>query len=238
MSRSRPPALEVRDLRVFHGRMEVVHGARVTVHAGEVTALLGVNGAGKTTFVSGIAGVLRSTGTVLLAGANLASARPWERTRRGLSLVQEGRRLFHQLSVLDNLHLATWGARRTKDEVGGRLEEVFALFPVLARKRSHGASTLSGGEQQMLAIGQGIMSFPQVLILDEPTAGLAPIVVGQMLEAVKELARRGFAVLLVDQSLQAARVAADRVVFMRLGQTGDALSPGQIGEEMIDAYLR
>lgn len=209
--------LEARDLSVFRGAMEIVHKATIKLRAGTVTALVGLNGAGKTTLVEGLAGLLRTRGTILLDDKPLGSLNTWSRASRGLSIVQEGRKVFHSMTVLDNLLLPAWHRASSKGEIETQLGVVFRLFAVLARKRHDPVVRLSGGEQQMLAIGQGLMGFPRLLVLDEPAAGLAPIVVEQVIESIHYLSRLGQSVLVVEQSLNRARRIAEQSYIMRLG---------------------
>jgi branched-chain amino acid transport system ATP-binding protein len=162
--------------------------------------------------------VLHTRGVILMDGEPIGNLRIWARSTRGLAIVQEGRKVFHRLTVLDNLLLPAWHQARSQKEIDAQLKVVFQLFSVLDRKRNDPVARLSGGEQQMLAIGQGLMSFPRLLVLDEPTAGLAPIIVEQVIESIHHLSALGQSVLVLEQSLSRARRIADRSYVMRLGQ--------------------
>lgn len=230
--------LEGREVRVFHGRTEVVHGVSFEVPTAQVSAILGVNGAGKTSLMGGIVGTLSCSGAITFEGSRIDGLPPWQRSHLGIALVQEGRRLFHGMTVGENLGLAAWRRGRTKPEIAKQLALVCDLFPILERKSSHPASRLSGGEQQMLAVAQGIMTFPKLLILDEPTAGLAPKIVAQMLQAIQRLAREGFTTLIVEQSIANVRRVAQRVVIMKVGTMQRNLGVADLNDAIEAEYLR
>jgi branched-chain amino acid transport system ATP-binding protein len=209
------PVLEIRDLTVRRGLVEAVRGVRLQVGRGRIATLIGPNGAGKTTLLAAVAGLLPvAAGEVRLEGASLAGASVEENVRRGLLLVPESRELFAGMSVEDNLLLGGFTRRREPRPVrAARFEEVFGLFPRLRERRAQLAGTLSGGERQMLALGRALMAAPRVLLLDEPSLGLAPRVVREVLEAVAALRDRGASILLVEQNARAAlRVADDAYV--------------------------
>lgn len=209
--------LSVADLGSGYGRVQVLHGVGLDVAEGEIVALLGSNGAGKTTLLRAISGVqpLRG-GSVSLDGIDMTRQSPHARVAQGLVQVPEGRQVFAPLSVEDNLLLGAY--RRTPSAgVETMMKRVYDLFPVLADRRHQAAGDLSGGQQQMLALGRAMMAEPRMLLLDEPSMGLAPIVAGQILDAVRQLNREGVTVLLVEQNAHAALRIADRAYVLENG---------------------
>jgi len=216
--------LDVREIDVRYGPIHAVRGVSLRVGAGEIVTIIGANGAGKSTILKAVVGLLRpSSGEVRLEGESLAALRPANIVRRGIAMVPEGRRVFPRLSVLDNLRLGGYG--RPKIEVGQTLDRVFTLFPRLRERRRQLAGTLSGGEQQMLAIGRGLMSQPRLLLLDEPSMGLAPLLVQQIFETILAINERGTTILLVEQNAHMALAVADRGYVMENGRivlTGEA----------------
>jgi branched-chain amino acid transport system ATP-binding protein len=210
--------LAVRDLTVHYGRIAAVRGISLSVDRGELVAIVGPNGAGKTTTLSAIMGVARPTaGDVLLDGVSINGAPPESVVRRGVVLVPEGRRIFGTLTVAENLMLGAT-ARPQRREVQAEVERQLDRFPAL-RSRLHGpAGRLSGGEQQMLAIARGLMSAPRLLLLDEPSLGLAPMMVERVLESVLALRDEGVTVVLVEQNAHRAIELADRTYVLRTGQ--------------------
>ena len=209
------PLLNVAGLSTGYGKIGVLHGIDLTVGVGEVVALLGPNGAGKTTLLRAISGLLPSAGSVRFAGRDLAGASPREAVKAGLAHVIEGHRVFTQLAVLDNLLLAAYDLPR--GERAARIEEVLGLFPEIAAKRHERAVTLSGGQQQILAVAQGLVRRPRLLMLDEPSAGLSPVLVDRVLVVVRRLREAGIAVLLVEQLIEKALALADRVYALARG---------------------
>ncbi|MEU8821742.1 ABC transporter ATP-binding protein [Actinoplanes sp. NPDC048796] len=209
--------LRLSGLAAGYGRIEVLHGVDLTVGAGEVVCLIGRNGAGKTTLLKTVAGLIRPTrGQVLLRGRDITGRPvPW-RHRAGVSLVPEGRHVFAPLSVHDNLLLGGYG--RPRRAVTAAVAEVYARFPRLAERRRQTAGTLSGGEQQMLAIGRALMSAPAVILLDEPSLGLAPLVVSEVETIIAGLAGAEAGVLLVEQNAAVAFRVADRGYLMERGR--------------------
>ncbi len=196
---------------------EVLHGVSLEVRPGQTVVLLGPNGAGKSTLLATIAGLVRNrSGRVVLDGRDVSGMAAHDRARIGISLVPEGRRIFKRQTVEDNLLIGAYASERSWRPEAFRW--VYDLFPVLARKRGKTASTLSGGEQQMLAVAQAIMGKPRILLLDEPSAGLAPALVKQLLERVRLLRERGVAVLMVEQVVSSALAVADYVYVLRNGQ--------------------
>jgi branched-chain amino acid transport system ATP-binding protein len=201
--------LEVEALDVHYGDVQAIHGLSLTVEEGEIVTLIGSNGAGKTTTVNALSGVLRPRGgEIRYRGQSLAGVPAHARVGMGLVHVPEGRMLFPQLSVAENLRMGSY-PRAVRAKAAATLESVFALFPRLHERREQAAGTLSGGEQQMVAIGRGLMAHPQLLILDEPSIGLAPLLVAEMFRAIQAINARGVAILLIEQnavqSLQLAR---------------------------------
>ena len=209
--------LDVRGLETGYGKIGVLHSVSLTVAAGEVVALVGPNGAGKTTLLRAISGLLPWTaGDIAFAGKSLSGFGPRETARAGLVHVIEGHRVFTQQSVYDNLLLAGYDVPRA--ERSQRIEEALGYFPEIAVKRHDLGGALSGGQQQMLVVAQGLVRRPRLLMLDEPSAGLAPVLVDRVLSVVGELRRKGTAVLLVEQLVEKALVSADRVYALARGR--------------------
>ena len=210
MSPVEPPALELRGVSAGYGRIEVVRDLDIVVPAGSVVALLGPNGAGKTTTLSAIAGTIPlMQGDLLLEGRSIGGLSTYERTRRGIVLVPEGRSVFPSLSVEDNLELVVRAATTSSGVRAERLAEVWEIFPRLAERREQRAGTLSGGEQQMLAMSRAFLSSARVLLLDEISMGLAPVLVESLFDAVQKLRERGRTIVLVEQFLTYALQLAD-----------------------------
>jgi branched-chain amino acid transport system ATP-binding protein len=226
------PLLSVRGLTAGYGDIVAVRDVELEVRAGEIVTVLGTNGAGKTTLLGAIAGLVRRFGgTVDLDGGSIDHLRPHARARRGLSLVQENKRLFRQLSVRDNLVVAA--PRLGRDEFERREASVHELFPALQEKRSEPAGSLSGGQQQMLAIAQALMARPKVLLLDEPSAGLAPLLVKEVLDRVADIAAQGIGVVLVEQAVHQALRVASRVYLLRLGLCSEQLGFREGGPQQL-----
>jgi branched-chain amino acid transport system ATP-binding protein len=203
------PLLNVSALTTGYGKIRVLAGVDLKVRAGEVVALVGPNGAGKTTLLRAVSGLLPWQGSVHFAGHDLAGFGPRETVKAGLAHVVEGHRVFTQLSVVDNLMLSVYDLPRR--ERSARAAEVLALFPEIAVKRHERAAWLSGGQQQILAVAQGLIRRPRLLMLDEPSAGLSPVLVDRVLDVVQRLREAGSAVLLVEQLIEKALALADRV---------------------------
>jgi branched-chain amino acid transport system ATP-binding protein len=204
------PLLSVARLESGHGKIRVLHGIDLHVSAGEVVALLGPNGAGKTTLLRALSGLLPvNSGDVHFGGRDIANATPRQTAREGLVHVIEGHRVFTQLSVTDNLLLAAYDLPR--GERAARLEQALSFFPEIAEKRHERGGALSGGQQQMLTVAQGLIRRPRLLMLDEPSAGLSPVLVDRVLDVIVRLRGNGTAVLLVEQLLEKALAVADRV---------------------------
>ena len=223
------PLLTVADLVTGYGKIGVLHGVSLTINAGEVVTLLGPNGAGKTTLLRAISGLLPWSGKIHFDGHDLAGTGPRETVKAGLFHVIEGHRVFTQLTVLDNLLLAAYDLPH--GERTARVEEALALFPEIAAKRHDRAVTLSGGQQQILAVAQGLVRRPRLLMLDEPSAGLSPVLVDRVLIVARRLRESGTAVLLVEQLIEKALALADRVYALARGsivleaKTGEANLP-------------
>ncbi|HLG80729.1 MAG TPA: ABC transporter ATP-binding protein [Bradyrhizobium sp.] len=208
--------LQVRDAHVAYGKVEAVRSVSLEVGQDEIVTIIGANGAGKTTLLNAIMGVLPLKGAVSFAGQDLAELEIEDRVALGLSLVAEHRELFWSMSVEDNLLLGAF--RSPKSATSSSFERVYALFPRLKERRRQLAGTLSGGEQQMLAMGRALMGAPKLLMLDEPSLGLAPIIVADIFRTVAELRSAGVSVLLVEQNAQAALKIAARAYVMELGE--------------------
>ena len=231
--------LELDDVRVHYGRVQALHGLSLKVEQGEIVALLGNNGAGKTTTLSAASGLVRpSGGTIRFDGRDISAAHPWDVVAAGLVHVPEGRRVFSTLTVLENLQL---GGYLVKDQrvVAERIEHVYELLPLLAERRAQQGGTLSGGEQQMLAIGRALVAGPKMLMLDEPSMGLAPLVVAAVMQVIRTVSEQGTTVLLVEQNARAALKITDRAYVIDQGVTtieGDAATLAR-DPRIIEAYL-
>jgi len=213
--------LRVCDLEAGYGHVRVLKGVSIEVAVGEAVTLIGANGAGKSTLLKVLAGLLPAWGgSVELEGKDITGMRAHKRVREGLVLVPEGRMLFASMSVEDNLRLGAYsrGGKGAASEFGEDRATVYELFPVLGRRATQTAATLSGGEQQMLAIGRALMARPRLLLLDEPSLGLAPKVVTEIFSALQELRRRGLTTLLVEQDARVALRHADRGYVVRTGE--------------------
>ena len=232
--------LQLRNLSVFYGPVEAVHQVNLDVRPGEIVTVIGPNGAGKTTLLSAAMGLLPSKGEIGFEGQRILRPSVEAMVSRGVALVPEKRELFGEMSVEDNLLLggfSLWskGQRDQKQ----RMDEVFAIFPRLKERRAQMASTLSGGERQMLAIGRALMAKPRLLMLDEPSLGLAPLIVKEVLQVVASLRNHGVSVLLVEQNARAALKVADRAYVLEMGAVAlsgaarDLLNDRRI----IDTYL-
>jgi branched-chain amino acid transport system ATP-binding protein len=233
-----PPLLEVRDLRVSYGQIEAVRGISFAVSAGQVVALIGSNGAGKTTTLRTLSGLLRPAGgEIRLDGERIDHLPAHEIVARGVAHAPEGRRLFPRMTIRENLDLGAY--RRHDAEIDADVANVYELFPILAERRSQAAGTLSGGEQQMLAIGRALMSRPRLLMLDEPSMGLSPLVMRTIFATLAELKARGTTLLLVEQNAQAALALADAGHVLETGRivlSGSATD--LLGDENVrKAYL-
>nr|WP_296067069.1 ABC transporter ATP-binding protein [uncultured Actinoplanes sp.] len=228
------PLLEVVDLAAGYGRIEALHGVGVSVGPAEAVCLIGRNGAGKTTLIKTIAGLIRpSRGRILLRGEDITSWPVQRRTRAGIATVPEGRHVFAPLSVHDNLLLG--GYRRDRRAVRASLDQVYGRFPRLFERRVQAAGTLSGGEQQMLAIGRALMSAPALILLDEPSLGLAPRAVAEMTEILTGLADADTGILLVEQHADVAFTVAARGYLL---ERGDVRASGPSSDLRTDVRVR
>jgi branched-chain amino acid transport system ATP-binding protein len=231
--------LEVENLHVRYGRRDVLHGVALSVRQGEIVTLIGSNGAGKTTLLKTISGIVRSSeGAITFDDERIDRMAPHAIISRGLVQIPEGRLLFPQMTVLEHLEL---GALRAQDRGGpvAPLDQVFELFPILAERRQQKAGTLSGGQQQMVAIGRGLMAAPRCLMLDEPSLGLAPIMVDALADTIVSLHRSGLTILLVEQRVDLALRLADRGYVMETGRIvlEDKADTLLADERVREAYL-
>jgi branched-chain amino acid transport system ATP-binding protein len=229
--------LEVADLSVTYGAIQALNGVGLRLAEGEIVTLIGANGAGKTTTLRAIMGLVRSSGSISYRGESIRTRATHRLVRDGLVLVPEGRIVFANLSVQENLEMGAY-SRRDRG-VARDFERVFTLFPRLAERRKQTAGTLSGGEQQMLAIGRALMSQPRVLLLDEPSLGLAPIVVHAIFEAIEEIHRSGVPVLLVEQNANAALRHSSRAYVLETGRVALEGSSADVAAnpKVKEAYL-
>lgn len=211
--------LEVQDLHVYYGHVHALKGVSFHVRPGEIVALLGANGAGKSTTLRAISGLVRPRqGDIRWQGRSLRNVPAHAIVSLGVSHAPEGRKVFSTLTVEENLNLGAYTRRRDRDEVARNKERVFALFPRLAERRHQLAGTLSGGEQQMLAIGRALMSSPRLLLLDEPSLGLAPLLVRAIFQTIREINQQGVTILLVEQNVRAALQLAHRAYVLETGR--------------------
>ena len=232
--------MRLEKLCVSYGQVEALHGVTMELNEGEIVTVIGPNGAGKTTLLCAAMGLLPSTGTLAIAGASIARPSVEAMVARGVALVPERRELFGEMSVEDNLLLGgfyQW--RKGQRDQKARMEEVFGIFPPLRERRPQMASTLSGGERQMLAIGRALMARPKLLMLDEPSLGLAPLIVREVLKVVSSLRRHGVSVLLVEQNARAALQVADRAYVLEMGAVALSGPANELlhDRRIIDTYL-
>lgn len=223
--------LEIDGLHVSYGRVEAVRGVSLKLDKGQIVSVIGPNGAGKTTLLSAAMGLLASTGSLRFEGEDLHKMDVEARVERGLCLVPERRELFGQLSVLDNLRLGAYAIRPGANAIKRQLDMVYTRFPRLAERCAQRADTLSGGERQMLALGRALMSAPRLLMLDEPSLGLAPLIVREILTIVRSLRDDGVSILLVEQNARAALESSDRGYVL---ETGEIALEGQSQDLIAD----
>jgi branched-chain amino acid transport system ATP-binding protein len=212
------PMLEIDNLHVAYGRVEAVRGISLTLLPGQIVSVIGPNGAGKTTLLAAVMGLLPSSGTLRFDGEDLHALDVEARVERGMCLVPEKRELFTELSVQDNLLLGAYTKRLGREALARRMQSVFERFPRLAERRAQRAGTLSGGERQMLALGRALMSQPRLLMLDEPSLGLAPLIVQEILSIVRGLRNDGVSILLVEQNARAALDSSDHGYVLETGE--------------------
>ena len=227
--------LEVRDLHVAYGKVEAVHGVSLTVDAAQIVTVIGPNGAGKTTLLAAIMGLLPSRGEIRYEGEPLAKGDVEQRVARGVTLVPEKRELFASMSVADNLELGGFQRYRAGDKSLARSrDDIYGRFPRLAERRSQLAGTLSGGERQMLALGRALMAKPKLLMLDEPSLGLAPLIVREIFAIVASLKATGVSILLVEQNARAALQVSDYGYVL---ETGELAIEGPSASLAVDARV-
>jgi branched-chain amino acid transport system ATP-binding protein len=231
--------LEIDGIDVFYGDVQALWDVSLRVESGEIVTIIGANGAGKTTTLRAIAGLMKPRrGRVTLDGADVTGLAPNEIVGRGLVLVPEARQLWPAMSVLENLEMGAYArpARRQRAET---LQRVFAMFPILEQRAKQKAGTLSGGEQQMCAIGRGLMARPRILLLDEPALGLAPLLVREVFESLKSIREQGVTIVLVEQNVPHALALADRAVVLETGRVtlSGAASDLVRDDRIRDAYL-
>ncbi|NLS45621.1 MAG: ABC transporter ATP-binding protein [Firmicutes bacterium] len=235
--------LKVEGLQVHYGLLCAVRNASLSIGQGEVVTIIGPNGAGKTTTLKTIAGLLKPTaGTIELTGQSMTPGEPADMVEAGITLVPEGRQIFPYFSVLENLRAGAYSRHAkgaSKAEVEKDLEEVFKLFPILKERMGQSGWSLSGGEQQMLAIGRGLMAKPQLMLLDEPSLGLAPMIVSDMFDVIQKISDTGTTILLVEQNATSALELADRAYVMEAGEiiTGGSAVDIQNDPKIQEAYL-
>jgi branched-chain amino acid transport system ATP-binding protein len=231
--------LKVEDLQAGYGKVEALFDGHIVVEPGELVGIVGPNGAGKSTFLRTIAGAVRPTaGTIEFNGQSIASKKPEDIVRLGLSLVPEGRAIFTDLTVEENLRLGLTG-RRSRDGADRAIAEVTDLFPVLTTHRDHQAGMLSGGQQQQLAIARALVSEPLLLLLDEPSLGLAPSVIQDVFGVIGRIQEKGTAIIVVEQRAHLVMSLATRTMVMREGYVRATLTPEDAGDEakLADAYF-
>lgn len=227
--------LEIRELEVYYGMIQAIKGISFDVNEGEVIALIGANGAGKTTILHTITGLLSSkSGKITFEGKDITKVPGYKIVSMGMAHVPEGRRVFSQLSVLQNLRMGAY-TRKDKDEIEKNLEMVYKRFPRLKERKNQMSGTLSGGEQQMLAMGRALMSQPKIILMDEPSMGLSPIFVNEIFDIIKEVSAGGTTVLLVEQNAKKALSIADRAYVL---ETGNIVLDGNAGELLNDDSIK
>jgi branched-chain amino acid transport system ATP-binding protein len=227
--------LQLEDVVLAYGKIEALHGLSIEVEQGEVVALIGANGAGKTSTmraVSGVRGI--QSGKIIFEGEDITKLRADQRVRRGLSLAPEGRGIFPGMTVVENLDMGAY-TRRDRAEVAEDFDRVFGLFPRLSERKKQIAGTMSGGEQQMLAIGRALMARPRLLCLDEPSMGLAPMLIQQIFNIISEIAEQGTTILVVEQNAKQALSRADRAYVL---ETGKIIKTGTGADLLDDPSIR
>ncbi|WP_125775552.1 ABC transporter ATP-binding protein [Antribacter gilvus] len=227
--------LEVKDIVLNYGKIEALHGLSLEVGEGEVVSLIGANGAGKTSTMRAISGVRGvSSGQISFNGENVTNLRADQRMRKGLVLAPEGRGVFPGMTVVENLEMGAY-TRRDRAAILSDFERVFELFPRLSERKKQVAGTMSGGEQQMLSIGRALMSRPKLLLLDEPSMGLAPMLIQQIFSIIREIAQQGTTILVVEQNAKQALTLADRAYVL---ETGNIVKTGKGSDLLTDTSIR
>jgi branched-chain amino acid transport system ATP-binding protein len=232
--------LEIKDLRVHYGKIEAIKGVSVVVNQGEIVTLIGANGAGKTTILKTISGLRPvSSGSVTFDGQDLSKVQAHERVDLGISQVPEGRGIFPGMTVLENLEMGKFNRKDRKSEMDEDLDRIYFLFPRLKERTAQAGGTLSGGEQQMLAIGRALMARPKVLLLDEPSMGLAPQMIANIFRIITEINKQGVTILLVEQNAQQALQRAHRAYILETGNvTKEAKAADLLNDPAVrEAYL-
>jgi branched-chain amino acid transport system ATP-binding protein len=232
--------LEIKDLRVHYGKIEAIKGISVVVNQGEIVTLIGANGAGKTTLLKTISGLRPiSSGSITFDGQDIGSLPAYQRVDLGISQAPEGRGVFPGMTVLENLEMGKYSRKTRKEEMSEDLEKVFSLFPRLKEREKQAGGTLSGGEQQMLAIGRALMARPKVLLLDEPSMGLAPQMIANIFRIITEINKQGVTILLVEQNAAQALQRADRAYVLETGNiTKEAKAKDLLNDPHVkSAYL-
>ena len=216
--------LEVNDLRVSYGKIEAIKGISLHVEKGEIVTLVGANGAGKTTLLKTISGILKpSKGSINFEGKDIQTIAPHDRVLEGLCQAPEGRGIFPGMTVLENLEMGKFARKEWKKELNEDLERIYSLFPRLKERQNQAGGTLSGGEQQMLSIGRALMARPRLLLLDEPSMGLAPMFIQQIFRIIREIQQQGVSILLVEQNAAQALACANRAYIL---ETGNIIKEG------------
>ena len=232
--------LEIKDLRVHYGKIEAIKGVSVVVNQGEIVTLIGANGAGKTTILKTISGLRPvSSGDITFDGTSINKIPAHERVDLGISQVPEGRGIFPGMTVLENLEMGKFNRKDRKSEMDEDLDRVYTLFPRLKERVAQAGGTLSGGEQQMLAMGRALMARPKVLLLDEPSMGLAPQMIANIFRIITEINKQGVTILLVEQNAQQALQRADRAYILETGSvTKEAAASDLLNDPAVrEAYL-
>jgi branched-chain amino acid transport system ATP-binding protein len=232
--------LQVNGLTAGYGKVEAIHGIDLSLEQGTIVSVVGPNGAGKTTMLNALMGLHPATGTLSFEGKDIRHMSPEARLETGLCLISEKRELFATMSVEDNLELGAFSRRREgRAAIRASLDQVYGRFPRLQERRQQLAGTLSGGERQMLAIGRALMSRPRLLMMDEPSLGLAPLIVAQMFEIISDLKRDGVSILLVEQNARGALAVSDRAYVLELGEVVLEGASAELAQDprVIEAYL-
>ena len=223
--------LEIKDLKVAYGKIQAVKGISLHINAGEIVTLVGANGAGKTTLLKTISGLLKpSSGVINFEGKDIQGINPHNRVLEGLCQAPEGRGIFPGMTVLENLEMGKYARKDWKNELKEDLDRIYTLFPRLKERQSQAGGTLSGGEQQMLSIGRALMSRPRLLLLDEPSMGLAPKFIQQIFNIIREIQTQGVSILLVEQNAAQALSCANRAYIL---ETGNIVKEGA-GKELLN----